>query len=66
MDVEQTLNECITAKVDWSMLDRETREQVEAMVEVCADLWLGRSEQARKLEKAILELWGNEEHVNGK
>jgi hypothetical protein len=59
MDVEATLIDRITEKVDWAILDRETRDQVKVMIEVCADLWLGRPEQARKLEKSIISLWGD-------
>ena len=58
MDAEQNLIDQITEKIDWSMLGPETRAQVEAMIEVCADLWLGRPDQARKLERAIVALWG--------
>lgn len=58
MDVEQELYKQITEKIDWGVIDPETQKQVEVMIEVCADLWLGRSEQARNLEKAIVALWG--------
>ena len=56
--LEQILIGQITEKIDWTRMDPKTRAQVEAMIEVCADLWLGRSEQARKMERAIVALWG--------
>jgi len=54
MDIIEQIKE----KIDWAMLDRETRDQVKVLIGVCAHLWNNNSAQARKLESAIVALWG--------
>ena len=55
---EQQLTDQITDKVDWAMFDGDGVPQVEAMIEVCVDLWLTNSRLARKLEASIVGIWG--------
>ena len=52
------IQELLSQKIDWAMLDRETQGQVEIMVNVCAELWEQNPAMARKLERSIVALWG--------
>jgi hypothetical protein len=55
---EKTLiQEALAAKIDWPMLDQEVGDQVEIMVNLCAELWELNPSMARKLEGAIVALW---------
>jgi hypothetical protein len=49
--------EAICEKIDFDMVEGSEKKAVEAMIQVCADLWADRPEQARKLEKAIVAIF---------
>jgi hypothetical protein len=50
----------ICEKIDFDLVDGSEKEAVEAMVQVCAAVWVDRPNQARKLEKAIIAIFGKE------